>query len=163
VIPLQEEIEYKTIQLTISTARMSGNVLRTALTKYLDYCKHRRLQKAHGDVKPTGKQSLKQLIGQNQGVVNIEITDQNIRDFDRVARKYGVDYALKKDKSGEHPKYLVFFKARDSDALTAAFTEYTQRALKQKNKPSVREKLREIKLSMLSLDPVKIRKKELER
>ena len=160
---MQEEIEYKTIQLSISAARMTSSALRAALAKYLEYCKNRDLQKQPAEVKPTGKQSLKQLIGQNQGVSNIEITDRNIRDFDRVARKYGVDYALKKDKSGERPKYLVFFKARDADALTAAFTEYTQKTLKQKNKASVLEKLNRIKLSMLSRDPAKTRKMELER
>lgn len=74
---------------------------------------------------------MKQLIGQNQGVSNIEITDSNIKSFERVARKYGVDFALKKDKSGDIPKYLVFFKARDADALTAAFREYTAKEVKR--------------------------------
>lgn len=64
---------------------------------------------------------MKQLIGQNQGVSNIEINDPSIRDFERIARKYGVDYAVKKDRSTSPPKYLIFFKARDADALTAAF------------------------------------------
>lgn len=63
---------------------------------------------------------------------NIEVTESNIKGFDRVARKYGVDYAIKKDKSGEIPKYLVFFKARDADALTAAFTEYSGKKAKNK-------------------------------
>lgn len=58
--------------------------------------------------KPTGKQTVKQLIGQNQGVSNIEITDSNIKSFERVARKYGVDFAVKKDRSVSPPKYLVF-------------------------------------------------------
>ena len=77
-------------------------------------------------VTPKGKQTVKQLIGQNQGVSNIEINDPSIRDFERIARKYGVDYAVKKDRSTSPPKYLIFFKARDADALTAAFTEYTR-------------------------------------
>lgn len=51
---------------------------------------------------------MKQLIGQNQGVSNIEITDSNIKSFERVARKYGVDFAVKKDRSVSPPKYLVF-------------------------------------------------------
>lgn len=64
-------------------------------------------------------------------MTNIEITDGNIKSFERVARKYGVDYALKKDTSGERPRYLVFFKARDADALTAAFKEYTAKGVKR--------------------------------
>ena len=54
---------------------------------------------------------MKQLIGQNQGVSNIEINDPSIRDFERIARKYGVDYAVKKVRSTSPPKYLIFFKA----------------------------------------------------
>lgn len=45
-----------------------------------------------------GKQTVKQLIGQNQGVSNLEITDPSIREFEKIARKYGVDYAVKKDE-----------------------------------------------------------------
>jgi len=55
-------------------------------------------------------------VGQGTGVSNIEISDKNIKSFESVARKYGVDYALKKDASGDTPKWLVFFKGRDDDA-----------------------------------------------
>ena len=159
---MQEEIEYKTIQLSISTARMTSSMLRAALAKYLAYCKNKNLQKQQAEVKPTGKQSLKQLIGQNQGVSNIEITDRNIKDFERIARKYGIDFALKKDKSGEIPKYLVFFKARDADALTAAFKEYTAKTDRKKEKPSILKKLRRFKDMSATLDTPKVRKKELD-
>lgn len=74
---------------------------------------------------------MQELIGQNQGVSNIEINDPSIRAFERIARKYGVDYAIKKDRSSTPPKYLVFFKGRDADALAAAFTEYTNKKVKQ--------------------------------
>ena len=107
---------------------MTANVLKSAISKYLAY---RKEKKREGPVKPCGKQSVKQLVGQNQGVSNIEITDKNIKDFERIARKYGVDFALKKDKTGDIPKYLVFFKARDADALTAAFKEYTPKVRKK--------------------------------
>ena len=92
-----------------------------------------------------GKQTVKQLVEQGAGVQNIEITDKNIKSFERVARKYGVDYALKKDP--ENGKYLVFFKARDADALNAAFAEYTAQTLKrgQQKRPSVRDRLSHFK------------------
>ena len=41
-----------------------------------------------------------------------------------VARKYNVDFAVKKDKTTEPPKYLVFFKGRDADAVAQAFKEF---------------------------------------
>ena len=80
----------------------------------------------------------RELIGQNQGVSNIEITDPSIKEFEKIARKYGVDYAVKKDRSSSPPKYLIFFKGRDADALTAAFTEYTGKKVKKQRKQSVR-------------------------
>ena len=90
-----------------------------------------------------GKQSVKSLVKQGAGVQNIEITDQNIKSFERCARKYGIDFALKKDPS--QGKYLVFFKARDTDALEAAFAEYTAKTLKQQKKPSLKKQLSHFK------------------
>ena len=160
---MQEEVESRTVTLAISTTRMTANVLKSAISKYLAYRKEKKVEKARaGPVKPCGKQTVKQLVGQNEGVANIEITDRNIRDFDRVARKYGVDYALKKDKSGELPKYLVFFKARDGDALTAAFKEYTAKTERKKERPSVLQILRRLKEQAATIDTPKVRKKEID-
>ena len=118
---MQEEVESKSITLAISTTKLTARVLKEAMSKYLAYRKEKKREKrVSGPVKPMGKQTVKQLVGQNQGVSNIEITDSNIKAFERVARKYGVDYAVKKDHSVSPPKYLVFFKARDTDALTSA-------------------------------------------
>ena len=77
----------------------------------------------------------------NTGVSNIEITDQNIRAFSSTAKKYGLDFALKKDTSGEHTRYLVFFKGRDADVITAAFREFSAKNLSREKSPSIRRKL----------------------
>ena len=156
---MQEEVEQRTVTLAVSTSKMTANVLKSAISKYLAY---RKEKKREGPVKPCGKQSVKQLVGQNQGVSNIEITDKNIKDFERIARKYGVDFALKKDKTREIPKYLVFFKARDADALTAAFKEYTAKTDRKKERPSVLNKLRKFKEQAADIDTPKVRKKELD-
>lgn len=137
---MQEDIEHRAVTLVVNTAKMTTRVLKNAILKYLAHCKQSK-QKSRASPGITGKQSVKQLVGQGQGVTNIEITDQNIKSFERVARKYGVDYALKKDVSGEKPRYLVFFKAKDTDALTAAFKEFTAKTLKREEKPSVLEQL----------------------
>ena len=85
-----------------------------------------------------GKQTVKQLVGQGQGVTNIEISDKNIKDFESIARKYGVDFAVKKDATEQPPKWLVFFKGRDTDAVTAAFKEYSAKHMSKKaEKPSL--------------------------
>ena len=71
-----------------------------------------------------------------------------------------MDYAVKKDTSGGIPKYLVFFKARDADALTAAFTEYTSKNEKNREKPSVIKLLRSLKIADPTRDVSKVRNKE---
>ena len=101
---MQEEVENRAVTLVISATKLTGRLLKAAILKYLASRKEKRLQKARAaPEKPTGKQTVKQLIGQNQGVSNIEITDSNIKSFERVARKYGVDFAVKKDRSVSPP------------------------------------------------------------
>lgn len=78
-----------------------------------------------------GKQSMEKLKAHNQELSNIEVTDGNIRSFEKYARKYDIDYCLKKDRSAEPPKYYVFFKAKEVDSITAAFKEYTGWQLKK--------------------------------
>lgn len=104
---MQEDIEQRSMTFAISTTKLTGRVLKSAITKFLAHQKEVKAQKARAspDVHPKGKQSVKELVGQNQGVANIEINDKNIKDFDRVARKYGVDYAVKKDRTTMPPKY----------------------------------------------------------
>lgn len=95
--------------------------------------------------KPVGKQTVKQLIGQDQGVTNIDIAKTDLRGFQHIARKYGIDYAIRKDASVFPPKYLVFFKSRDADAMTAAFNEYSQKVLRKEDRPSVLKQINKFK------------------
>ena len=138
---MQEDIEHRSVTLAIRGAKLTEQVLISAIRKLLAARKNGSHTKTNAS---QGKQSVKQLVGQNQGVSNIEITDKNIKSFERVARKYGVDFAVKKDRTESPPKYLVFFKARDADALTAAFKEYTAKKVKTK-RPSALVQLRKMK------------------
>ena len=141
---MQEEVENRTLTLVVSGTKFTGRLMKAAITKYLAHRKEKKLQKQKSrdtPVIPHGKQTVKQLIGQNQGVSNIEITDQNIRAFSSTAKKYGLDFALKKDISGEHTRYLVFFKGRDADVITAAFREFSAKNLSREKDPSIRRKL----------------------
>lgn len=149
--------------LVINGSKLTGRMFKAAIAKYLAHRKEVKAQKARdGPVKPCGKQSVKELIGQNQGVSNVEVTDPSIRQFDRVARKYGVDYAIKRDKDHDPPRFLIFFKSRDADAITAAFTEYNQQKVKKASRPSVLQKLAQFKDTVRDTGE-KIKKKVLER
>lgn len=117
---MQEEVENKSVAISIKATKLTANVLKAALLKALaEMEKKQKNPKVY-----KGKQSVKHLVRQGVGVSNIEITDGNIKSFEKVARKYGIDFALKKDVSTQPPRYLVFFKSKDADALTAAFREY---------------------------------------
>lgn len=161
---MQEEVENRTLTLIVSGTKFTGRLLKAAVAKYLAHRKEKKIQKNKDmSVQPKGKQTVKQLVGQNQGVSNIEVTDPSIREFERIARKYGVDYAVKKDRSCSPPKYLIFFKARDADALTAAFTEYTQKKVRKKDRPSVLETLDKFKALVKNTVVERSRRKEPER
>lgn len=134
---MQEETTQKTIALTIKAAKLDADVLKAALRMYLN----RQKQKGNS-AKAHGKTTMKRLVGEGTGVSSIEINDGNIKAFGRVARKYHVDYAVKKDKTAQPPKYLVFFKGKDADVLSQAFKEFVCANEKRKAKVSVKEKLR---------------------
>lgn len=159
---MQEEVESRTVALTISTAKLTGRLFRAAVAKYLDYRKNKQREEP---AVPHGKQTVKQLIGQNQGVSTIESNDPHIKNFERIARKYGVDYAIKKVKTDDKPKYVIFFKARDTDALTQAFTEYTRKSAEREKKPSVLQKLHDIGAKMQNkvLERTKTKQRSAER
>ena len=145
---MQEEVENKTLTLVINESKLTGRMLKSAISKYLAHrkeVKHQKRQSRDSPVKHHGRQTVKQLIGQDQGVSNIEINDPSIKDFDRIARKCGVDYAIKRDRSSDPPKFLVFFKSRDADALTAAFNEYAGKKVKKASRPSVLQRLASFK------------------
>ena len=128
------------VTLIVDGAKLSEQVFEKAVKKFLE-----EIQKSQKPKIYRGRQSLKQLASQNAGLANIEISDKNIKAFSRVAKKYHVDFALKKDTAAEQPRYLVFFKSRDADAITAAFQEFASRKMSREEKPSIRERLTQAK------------------
>lgn len=132
---MQEEITQKTIALAITTTKMTSAVLVKALRKFLEAQKHKSQEL------PKGKQTLKNLMKHNTAVSSLEITNDNIKSFSSTAKKYGIDFSLKKDSGTVPPRYLVFFKGRDADVMTAAFQEFTAKSLSREKKPSIRKLL----------------------
>ena len=85
---MQEEIENKTVNLAISTTKLTARTFVNV---------GKALLRARQN--PRGKQSVKKLVGQNRGVTNVEIEKTAVRGFERYAKKYGIDFAITKDKS----------------------------------------------------------------
>ena len=143
---MQEEVNEKTISLCIKGGKITAQILKAALIKLLaEMDKKKQQEKGKGQCKRTGRQSIKSLQKSGAQITNIVVTDNNIKSFDRVARKYGIDYSLKKAEKEGKTEYLVFFKAKDVDVMTAAFKEYTGVSLKKEQRQSIRKKLEQAK------------------
>lgn len=120
---MEEEVTQKTIMLSIKVAKLTGEVLKSALRKYL-----------------AAQQTYRDLKKQNVALSHIEINDGNIRSFERVAREFKLDYSLDKDNSEKPPKYLVSFRGMDADTMNQAFKKYVGKQMK-KEQPSIRRAL----------------------
>jgi hypothetical protein len=128
---VQEEIEQKSILIITRGTKITAQILAKAMALVL-----RKIKKGHD---APGRQSFKQLASGGT-LENMEISDNNIRAFEPIARKYGVHYRLVRDKSGALPRWLVFFRAKEADQLTAAFGEFAAKTLKREaDRASVRE------------------------
>ena len=135
---MQEQNTEKTVAMSVKTGKMTAKVLKGAVKTFLDAQKNKK------PLIYKGKQSVKHLVQGGGELTSIEVTDKNIKSFDKTARKYGIDYALKKDTTEEPPKYLVFFKAKNNDVLTMAFKEFAANELTKSKKTPIREKLRNV-------------------
>lgn len=139
---MQDEVNEKTVSLCINGGKISARILKAAIAKVLTEMEQQqwREQQKSG-VTYHGKQSMEKLMKQNCQLSNLEVTEGNIKSFERYARKYHVDFSLKKDTSVSPLRYFVFFKARDVDVMTAAFKEYSGKEWNKSKRPSIRKKL----------------------
>ena len=99
---MQEEIEQKTFNIMISTTKLSARTVLRAVKAALRLYQSKASQ---------GKQSVRTLLRQNRGVSSVEISKTGIRGLERYAKKYGIDYAIRKDTSEVPPRYLFFFQS----------------------------------------------------
>lgn len=167
---MQEEVENKTIALVVNASKMTASVLRRAMEKKIQADSQKRSRKrserkAHRQAKgQRGKMSVKKLVQSGSGVSNIEITDHNIKSFERTARKYGIDFALQKDKSRDPPRYIVYFRGRDTDVVNQAFKEYVSQQTKRKNKLPIKKRLQHYKeIAAKSIKKSRKKVKDMER
>ena len=157
---MQEEVTQRTVALCVEATKLSAGMLQQAMKKVLD-----EMQKGvtgHKTKLHHGKQTLRQLMKHNTSVSNIEITDSNIKAFESTAKKYNIDFSLKKVK-GEQTRYLVFFKGRDADVMTAAFQEFSAKKLNREKKPSIRKALAAAKDKAKQLNAARDKVKKMDR
>ena len=152
---MNEEVSQKTVRFAINTGKVTGRVLWNCLKAYLRHRQNKKLTAGKGE------QSVKQLVKQGQGASSMEVSGESIRSFKRIANKYGVDFAIVKDKTTDPPRYTCFFKAKDMDAITAVVKEYSAKVVKMqgKQKPSLLKELKKLK-DEIAKAPRKVKEKE---
>ena len=133
---IDEDVSRRTLALSIRTSKLTARTLAYALRAV-----GREIQKEHrAHQTPHGRQSVKKLMAHGAATNSIELTGAP-KDFDRVARRWNVDYAFY--KTGPD-KYLLFFKSGQADAVTACFSEYSRRVLNKakSDRVPIREQLK---------------------
>ncbi|MFR7819405.1 PcfB family protein [Candidatus Pseudoruminococcus sp.] len=101
----------KTISFSVQAVRITADLMNEMCRTFLNSPpKHGKVR--YGDIAKTGK------------LESIEVTENNIGSFLDTARKYDIDYALKRDSSTSPPTYHVFFTTGHSENFRKAFAEY---------------------------------------
>ncbi len=159
-IKLQEEVTEKSIAFVVKNNKMTLSVLKTLISAYL---KEKEKQKiSMGQTIKRKKISLKELSRKYDGLKSIEINEDNMKGFEKTAKKYGIEYALKKDKTTDPPTYIVFFKGKDTDILDTAFREFIGNEMDKEKRPSLKQALNKMKEISKSLNKDKVKNKHQE-
>lgn len=147
---MQEDIEQRTISVTVQATKLTGRVMKAAIAAALQ-----KIEQARTTPK-VGRNSMKRLTAKDPGSNVIEVTGR-IRSFEKIARQKQVRYHIEKNPDTTPPTWTVYFKANQADALTEAFKEYTRKDLKRDARPSLLAQLAKFKELAKSIgrDPVK--------
>lgn len=133
---MQEEVERRAIAISLTAGKLTARTLAQAISAALRQIRQQR----RAAMTPQGRQSVKKLMNHGVNTNGIPL-DGSTRLFDRVARKYNVDYAFRK----VGPKqYRLFFKAGQADAITDCFAEYTKRMMRKERRPSVLKRMERV-------------------
>lgn len=149
---MQEEVENRTVNLAVSTAKLTGRSLVRAVRFFIMRYDRKKQQKKMLNPYAEGKQSVEELLKSGVGTDKIELPDGSAKDFCKLAKQFGVDYAIRKDKTKDPPRYMVFFKAKDTEVLKQVVDEYAARSLQKGEKKSIRKELKAEKENIKSVD-----------
>lgn len=159
---MEEQVNQKTMSMAIQTGQSAGRALRSAIQMYL---RHRQNIKnktvVKNDIGPK-KMKIKDLVGTGSGVSKLQIKDDDIKEFERTARKFGVKYSINKDKSTDPPTFYFFFQSKDTDVINKAFQDFLGKQLKREKKPTIAQTMQKFKALVASVKNIedKTRNKE---
>ena len=162
---IDKEISGKSVNIAVRMLKPELDQFMKGLNKAVQVPAKTAGKAVVNKIHPTsGRQSIKTLIKQGQGVSSIPLADEGLRDFQKIAKEYGVDFAVVRDREKSPPVYTVFFKAKDTDAVTRILQDYSAKQIKKPSvaKVSVLEKLKKFK-EIVAAMPKKIVEKKKER
>jgi hypothetical protein len=135
---MQEEVTQKSIALVIRTSKLTADVLKKAMIAYLNHLKNKQAN-WHGKI------SVKKLMGKDQGANTMEITENNIKSFERVAKKYNVDFAVEKRQDRGSAKVCCFLQGQGCRRDCDGIQRFVHGNEKRQNRESVRDRLNRYK------------------
>ena len=155
---MQEDVEHRTVTLAVNAAKFTGRELKDAISRFVQHQSARKRSKEPA-VK-TGRVTMRQLQKQYGELRSVNIDDNSTRQFERIARKYHVQYKVFRCEKG---KYQIFFKAPNDEAMQSAFKEYVTKKLEKAARPSVLQQLKDLSAQLSATIGEKVRHQERER
>lgn len=132
-------------------ARLTEQALQKAIQKFLE----QKSKPAHG------KQTMRQLMKQNAGVSNIEITDSNIKAFESTAKKYNIDFSLKRLRASR--PVTLCFQRPGRGRYDRSVSRVSAKKLNREKKPSIRKALAAAKDKAKQLNAARDKVKKMDR
>lgn len=154
---MQEEVEQKTVTLAVNAAKFTGRVLKEAISRHVQNTKSKKQQKTFTK---SGRVTMRQLQKQYGDLRSVTVDDENTRTFERIARKYHVQYKVYRCEKG---KYQIFFKSPNAEAMNAAFEELLKTKMRKADREPITQTLQKLKEKLLAGIGKKSRRKERER
>lgn len=154
---MQEEVEQKTVSLAVNAAKFTGRVLKQAISRYVQNTKTKKQQKTSAK---SGRVTMRQLQKQYGDLRSVTVDDENTRAFERIARKYHVQYKVYRCEKG---KYQIFFKSPNAEAMNAAFEELLKTKMRKADREPITQTLQKLTEKLFAGIGEKSRRKERER
>ena len=154
---MQEEVEQKTVSLAVNAAKFTGRVLKEAISRHVQ---NKNMKSRDKTCAKPGRVTMRQLQKQYGDLRSVTVDDENTRDFERIARKYHVQYKVYRCEKG---KYQIFFKSPNAEAMNAAFEELLKKKVRKADREPITQTLQKLKEKIASVIGERTKRKERER
>lgn len=165
---MEQEVNMKTTCIAIQSSEKVGQAFMRGLNGFVEKQKRVILSAGSTNKSAPNKEvagkivKVKDLRKDGSQVEYVDMGNDELKNFRKYARKYGVTYSMEKNKATDPPTYLIYFKAKDSTLINKAISEYVSDTLKGKNKSpmqTLKDKLVKAKAKSAN-QPKKLRNKE---